>query len=178
MIKLSVAGVVRELLDSQPGVTFDLPTLYAACVAAGLEVTEVQVYAGVQVMASTGKAARGDVKRTWRSVTVPKPTLQVVAKVVKRTRKVVEQVNASEPVKRKVAKVINGQSDDEVLAKLTELLGPPSTKPATGLSLYFMLDGTQTAEYIISRSKDRLNKADLTWYTMRSQQTVIVALPL
>lgn len=173
MAKLSVAGICREYLDTHAGSQFSADELHKVCKQAGLDVTPAQVYGGLQVMASTGKAVRGSEARTYRSVgtviTIPAPTK--LADIVERPVK--------QPVEKKPrAKKQMGHSDESVVARMTELHGEPVSTKCPVTSLIFILNGTEDGDYISKRYSQRIHKEVTSWYVYEADGATVVALPI
>lgn len=166
MPKVSVAGVCREVLEAC-GVQMTLAELHAACVAAGLDVLEAQVLAGVQSMASTGKCDRGTEPRTYIKLGAGRGAGEGRA-----------EADPDAPPRVRVAKVTKSEQrtfpTDGVLAELEAVLGAPSPRPTDRLAHCFVLLGDWGCEDILVRTRSVLQQEPKNWFTyMQGPNTVV-----
>ncbi len=181
MTKLTVAGVVKDKLDSAPGTTFDLATLIKVCRDAGIEVEDAKIYGSIQVMASTGKAVRGEEKKTWRSVEVKRTIVDVAKAVAKRTKKE-EPVNVEQPTpkKTKFKATFKEYAPEHIVAKLKEKFGEPTLTRSNNYQLYFLLDGSFGFDYIEQQClRRRTSDTPVNWhYHVAYEGSTFVSIPL
>ena len=145
-MKVTLAGTVGAYLDANPG-DHALETLLSVCQHAGLAVTEAQVYAGVQSMASTGKCGRGHGKRTYCRLIDTDPDRVVTPGVAS---------------PRRVAKVSH-YPNELIFEALTEALGLPVTRPQYDKLFAVLLLGEDSPEFILERAEIVLKHPPTKW---------------
>lgn len=141
-----------------------LAELHQACLDAGLNVQEAQVYAGAQSLASNRKIDRGTAPRTWCALGSAVSEAPSVA--------------PGQPVRTKRAVAVRGQahSDESVLAWLTENLGEPIVRPKNDYAYCWVLDGTVSAEFMKDKTEKGLNMTVTKWFTFKQGPSTAIGL--
>lgn len=148
---VTLAGVIAAHLQSNDR-DVPLTELWTTVVAAGLNRTIEQVYAGVQSMASTGKCGRGQTSRTYcRLENAQAP----VAKPVR---------EPSAPGRhRRASSVGPVYKSSDVLAGIEAILGPAGTRPDKEKMYTFLLLGDADHEYVLERAEMVLKTRPTFW---------------
>jgi len=163
-MKATVSGICLQVIDRMHPEPAPLSELLTACRAAGLDVVEAQVYAGVQSLASTGKCGRGAEKRTYCRVDENVPREQVNREprgpATERTRRL-KQGAANYPVV-------------PILEGLEEWIGPQVPRPLNKSFYAILLDGTWDLNFIKNRVTQVCKGQPSAWCTY-SQADLYVA---
>jgi len=180
-MKVTMGSVCLEAINNSE-CDWSVAELWEICKASGLNVVEAQVYANLQVYASTKRIKRGTTPRTFRTVKttvaklvedvppMPAPVKEIPLKEapVKRTRTKKEPV-----IVAKTKKTTKSDPDPlQIIADLTSKLGEPSAtylKEQAYVILPLPGEGYCDAEYIIDRWNSVLGGiTEWLWYTTGS----------
>lgn len=165
--KVTLAGVCRTMLEAADG-PLTLAELTQACIAAGLEISEAQCYAGVQSMASTGKCDRGPNPRTWVKLGAGRGAGQG------RAASSDEDAAPRTRTRRGPASAHGTYSTEQILRELEERLGPPIKKPDNQYFVGFVLLGEWNTEFILARAQVVLHEPAKVWCIDKCGPNVLV----